>query len=106
MPIDDEKREFERQDHDAPIVYAYHGSDKFFGARMCNFGKGGMCFDSNYAIKPGSDIYIMMENFSSDAIGSEIYDGYLAEVRWCRKITIEETVLYRVGVQYYQTIIK
>jgi hypothetical protein len=47
-----------------------------------------------------------MENFSPDAVGAEFYDGYLAEVRWCQKLTQENATDFRVGVKYYQTIIK
>ena len=103
MKAGTEKRQFDRHDHDAPIVYAYRNSDKFFGAKMCNVSQAGMCFESNYAVKPGLDIYIMMESYTSDEIGSEVYDGYLAKVIWCQKIPIEEVRLYRVGVKYYET---
>jgi hypothetical protein len=48
----------------------------------------------------------MMENFSPDAVGAEFYDGYLAEVRWCQKSIPDKTPDFRVGVKYYQTIIK
>jgi hypothetical protein len=40
-----------------------------------------MCFEACNAIEPGSDIYIMMEDFSPDAIDAEFYDGNRAEVR-------------------------
>ncbi len=100
-----EKRQFERLDHDAPIVYAYHDSDKFFGAKMCNCSQGGMCFESSYAVKPGLDLYIMMESYTPDAIASDVYDGYLAKVIWCRKTPIEDARIYWVGVKYYETVI-
>ena len=102
----DDKREHERFDLNASMVYAFHDSDLFYQARMCNYGKGGMSFISDNALEPGSDIYIMMENFSLDAVGAEFYDGYLAEVRWCQKLTQENATDFRVGVKYYQTIIK
>jgi hypothetical protein len=102
----DDKREHERFDFNASMVYAYHDSDRFYQARMCNYGEGGMCFVSGNVLEPGSDIYIMMENFSPDAVGAEFYDGYLAEVRWCQKLELENAVQFRIGVKYYQTIIK
>ena len=106
MNVPSEKRTSERFTHDAPIVYAYHNSDQFFPAIKCNFCKGGMCFASDSAIEPGSDIYIMMENFAPDSVGAEFYDGYLAEVRWCQKSIQESTTDFTVGVKYYQTVIK
>ncbi len=106
MTRDDEKREYKRYDLKAPIIYAYQDSDQFANAQMCNYCEGGMCFEACNAIEPGSDIYIMMENFSPDAIDAEFYDGYLAEVRWCRKIPLDNNEEFIVGVKYYKTIIK
>jgi hypothetical protein len=102
----DDKREHERFDLNASMVYAFHDSDLFYQARMCNYCKGGMCFRCDHAIEPGADIYIMMENFAPDDVGAEFYDGYLAEVRWCRELIQEDASDFMVGVKYYQTIIK
>jgi len=106
MTHNDEKREHVRYDLDTPIVYAFQDSDQFKPARLCNYCKGGMCFEAGDAIEPGSDIYIMMENFLPDSIDAEFYDGYLAEVRWCHKPSPEPVEQFFVGVKYYQTIIK
>lgn len=106
MKVQDEKRESVRYDHVASVVYAYHNSDKFFDAKMCNFCNGGMCFESAAPIEPGSDVYIMTEDIVADEIDSEIYDGYLAEVRWCRRLSEADPVLFRIGVKYYQTVIE
>ena len=102
----DDRRQHERSDLNASMVYVFHDSDLFYQARMCNYGKGGMCFIAGNALEPGSDIYIMMENYAPDAAGAEIYDGYLAEVRWCQKSLPEKVDEFKVGVKYYQTIIK
>jgi hypothetical protein len=102
----DEKREYVRCDLDIPIVYAFQDSDQFNQARLCNYCKGGMCFIAVEAIEPGSDIYIMKENFVPDSADAEFYDGYLAEVQWCRKHSLEASEQFRIGVKYYQTNIK
>ncbi len=102
----DNRREHKRIDLDALMVYAFHDSDLFYQARMCNYCKAGMCFIAGSSIEPGSDIYIMMENFLPDAVGAEFYDGYLAEVRWCRKTLPENADEFKVGIKYYQTVIK
>ena len=106
MTRSDDKREHERFDLNASIVYAFHDSDLFYQARISNYCKGGMCFMTDNTLEPGSDIYIMMENFSPDAVDAEFYDGYLAEVRWCQKLLSENADEFKVGVKYYQTIIK
>jgi hypothetical protein len=102
----DEKREYERYELDAPIVYAFQDSDQFRSARLCNYCKGGMCFETDHEVEAGADIYIMMENFLPDTIDAEFYDGYLAEVRWCRKQSPEPAQPFLTGVKYYQTMIK
>jgi len=102
----DEKREYKRYDLKSPVIYAYQDSDQFSKAQMRNYCKGGMCFEACNAIEPGSDIYIMMEDLSPDAIDAEFYDGYRAEVRWCRKISFDNNEEFIVGVKYYKTIIK
>ena len=106
MRRNEEKREHERFELDASMIYAFHDSDLFYQARMCNYCKGGMCFVSGKALEPGSDIYLMMENFAPEAVGDEFFDGYLAEVRWCQKMMRDKAEQFKIGVRYYQTIIK
>ena len=105
MNVRSEKRTAERFTHDAPIIYAYHDSDQFLPATMCNFCKGGMCFLADTPVKLGSDIYVMMEEFAPDTIGAEIYEGYLAQVRWCRLLPDVDSIRYKIGVKYYRTVI-
>ncbi len=100
-----ERRVFGRQDLDAPIIFAYHNTDQFIHAIMCNHSKDGMCFKTPDEVNPGSDIYIMMENYSPDTIHGELYDGHFAEVMWCRLRTEPEVPEYKVGVKYYKTVI-
>jgi hypothetical protein len=83
MKTKDERRVFERHDNDAPVIYAYHNTDR----------------------DTGSDIYIMMENYAPDTIHAELYEGYFAEVRWCRQLPDTEVPGYKVGVKYYKTVI-
>ena len=101
----EEKRAYKRYDLNTPIIYAYQDSDQFAKAQMRNYCEGGMCFEACNAIEPGANIYIMMENFSPDTIDVEFYDGYRAEVRWCRKISFENNREFKIGVKYYKTII-
>ncbi len=102
----EEKRKYKRYELKTPVIYAYQDSDQFTKAQMCNYCEGGMCLEASNAIEPGSNIYVMMENFSPDTIDAEFYDGYRAEVRWCRNISLEINKEFKVGVKYYKTIIK
>jgi hypothetical protein len=49
----------------------------------------------------------MMENYSPDTIHAELelYEGYFAEVKWCRQPPEPKVPEYKVGVKYYKTII-
>ena len=106
MQKKDERRVFERYDNDAPVVYAYHDTDRFFQAVMCNYSIEGMCFQTSKAVDPGSDVYIMMENYSPDTVHADLYEGYFAEVRWCQKLSSPAPPRYQVGVRYYKTDIR
>jgi hypothetical protein len=101
-----ERRVFDRCDNNALIVYAYHDTDQFFQAVMCNYSNEGMCFKSSEAVDPGSDIYIMMENYAPDALHADLYDGYFAEVKWCQQLQPEEAAGYHIGVKYHKTAIE
>lgn len=105
MDPKDEKRLSVRHDQPAAIIYAYHNTDRFFPAVMCNYSKDGMCFKTSDEIDPGSQIYIMMENYAPDTIHAELYEGYFAEVLWCCQMTDVDPPGYKVGVKYYKTVI-
>jgi hypothetical protein len=105
MDPEDERRMSERHDHHAAIIYAYHDTDQFFPAIMCNYSRDGMCFKTPNEIDPGSEIYVMMENFAPDAIHTELYEGYFGEVLWCFQQTEGDPAGYKVGVKYYKTVI-
>lgn len=100
MSATPERRECGRVDHHAPIVYAMRDSDKFIDARMCDFSRRGMGFISARPVETGTEIYIMAEHDSPDAIAAEIYDGFLALVRWCEPALNSGKELFRVGVEY------
>ncbi len=81
------KRCHPRNYYKAPIIYAREHSSTCSDATMYNFSAGGMYFESDYAIRSGSYIYIRMINFSPDVYVPGAYKAYVAQVRWCRKIS-------------------
>lgn len=101
----EDRRVFDRHELDAPIIYAYQNTDQFIHAEMCNYSKDGMCFKTPDEINPGSDIYIMMENYSPDTVHAELYEGYFAEVKWCCQPSEADMTEYKVGVKYHKTVI-
>lgn len=100
MASGSDRRQFERFQHSAPIVFALLGSDRFVDAKLCDFCRRGMGFVTAGPVAPGDEIYIMTEHYAPDDIGAEIYDGYLAQVRWCEPQAATGGDRYRVGVQY------
>lgn len=94
------KRAFDRNDCKAKIKYALFATDNYIDAVMYNNGDGGMYFESNDTISPGSDIYIKMIDFNPEAHSPEAKNGYRAEVMWCRKIYKDGVSVYGVGVRF------
>ena len=101
-----DRRKSERIEYVAPIVFALRGSDHFVDARLCNFSKGGMGFVTAAPLQRGCEIYIMTEHFSTDTIGAEIYDGFLARVLWCQAQPDSPKDAFQVGAAYAVTAIK
>jgi len=95
-------RAFSRNFSEAPIVYAFHNTEKYYTAKMCNCSEGGMYFESEHnTLKRGTDIWIKMVNSSPDLHGTAVQDGYRAEVVWCRRISDREaSPYYGVGVRF------
>lgn len=98
-----ENREFERHRHDASLLYAFQNSDKYYSATMCDYGDDGMCFVAGYALEPGSEIFIKMENFPEDVGGHNIKECYNAVVQWCEPMPDTDAFFYKVGVKYSRT---
>ncbi len=94
------KRAFQREGCKVKITFSIFKTDKHFCADMLNCGQGGLYFESDVNIAPGSDIYIKMENYSPEIHGLDAYDGYRAEVLWCRKLYKEDKSVYGVGARF------
>ncbi len=94
------KRAFDRNDCKARIKFAQFNSDKYVNAVMHNNGDGGMYFESNDSVDPGSDIFIKIIDFNPGDHTPEARNGYRAEVMWCRKVFKEGVSVYGVGVKF------
>lgn len=101
-----EKRKHERFDYDAPIEHAEIDSGKFITARMDNYSRSGMRFETDHALISGSDIYIKMEENPPPLYDFAIYDDCRAQIKWCRKADGLPLPHYTVGIQYYAPIIE
>jgi hypothetical protein len=96
----DERRAYARVDCQTPVIYAYLDSDDHFDAEAYNCSDGGMYFEAASIIEAGTHLYVRMKNFVPGAYGPEAYEGYRAEVIWCRAVQSAQGKRYGVGVRY------
>ena len=101
-----EKRTDRRHRCDASIELGCFNDKKTFRARMLNYSKDGMYFESEVFLKEGANIYFQMNDCSFDISDPERYDGLrtvsLARVKWLKDIGGERFNHFGVGVKYVE----
>ena len=101
-----EKRTCNRYRHTVPIAVSYFNQAQYFNAQIQNHSPGGMCFKSNYALQPGTVVYIRVKkvhpNGSSTGIGEGLRMVTLAKVKWCMDEPDAPAYSYRLGVKYFE----
>ncbi len=96
-----EHRDNMRTKHKANILLETYPTGVYYQAKMFNFSRDGMYFESEYCPLPGTEIYIGIENSPYD-IGADVYR---AQVRWRKQLTDKKSkYTYGVGVKYTQSI--
>ncbi len=105
MKTNAEKRDCERRDYTAPIVFSYFNKNDYFDAQTLNHGTEGMCFKSSCRLRSGATLYIRVKKFHPHGPCTGVCQGLrsatLAEVKWCEEILDSGTFSYKVGVKYY-----
>ncbi len=104
MKCTQERRAHKRYPYTPAIVYIYCNSElvQSADAKMINYGKGGMSFESNTALMPGTNLYIQLNGNLPNRphpLNQGLYQVILTEVRWCKRNEIM-TDSYRIGVKY------
>ena len=102
--VQSDKRKHQRIAHQTSVLYAFPGSDLLFSATMRNYSKNGMCFEAGYALNPGTEIFIMLEDYPADTEGHDLGNRYHARVRWCKSLQDYDAFFYNVGVKYCQPV--
>lgn len=104
-----EKRNTRRRNCEIPMIFTDQNKDCFFWARACNYSRGGLCFETDFAPSPGQKIYTIREDenrnyeyFRPDLSGSVSAVDSMAEVKWRVPMPAKEGSAYRVGVRYPQ----
>jgi hypothetical protein len=99
-----EKRHDERWQHMLPISFSYFNKESYFDAQTLNCASGGLCFKSNFFLKPGATVFIRIKKCKPNDFGNGVSGGLrsatLAEVKWCRKIHDIDVPAYSIGVRY------
>lgn len=102
-----EKRASRRNNYIASITCTYFNSDRFYSAKTTNHSKEGLHFELDFPLKPGTSVYIRVEDLSPEAFGSKgsrcrrLPSLSLAQVRWCKEIHDPGGNYYKVGLKYY-----
>ncbi len=101
-----EKRTEKRHKCQASIALSCFNNKKFFNAKMLNFSKKGMYFESEVLLKEGANIYFQMNDCMFDPSDSERYEGLrsvsLARVKWWKDIGGRKVNHYGFGVKYME----
>ena len=96
-----ESSEFEREEHELPVHYRQKGADQFMGGVMQNYTAEGICFETGYAIKPGTEIFIIIENTIDNHSNRDNCQLSYATVEWCRANPNCDAFFYNVGVKFF-----
>ena len=96
-----EQRNERRLKHTTSILLENFPAGAHYEAKMHNYSRGGMYFESDYAPLPGTEIYIGIEKSPYDSSP----DMYRAQVRWRQKLLEQDSQYsFGVGVKYYNPI--
>ena len=99
--IESEQRGATRVKRKAKIRLENFTAGAHYQAKMRNYSRGGMYFESDYVPLPGSEIYIGIENSPYD-YGP---DMFRAQVKWRRELPAPNAkYAFGVGVKYHYPI--
>ena len=101
MPPPLQNREFMRAEHELPVHYKHKGDDKFIGGIMRNYSEAGICFETGHPIKPGTEIFIIIENAIRNPGILNTGEASYAEVEWCKSTASCDACFYKVGVKFF-----
>ena len=101
MPPPLQNREFKRAEHELPVHYKHKGDEKFIGGIMRNYCEAGICFETGKPIRPGTEIFIIIENIIGNPDFSGHNEANYAEVEWCRATAGRDACFYKVGAKFF-----
>ena len=100
-----QKRADKRHKCEASVICNYFNKNNTVNATMLNCGEGGMYFESDSFFKEGTNIFFKVKTCSLNTSAPEPCTGLrtasLAQVRWWKEMSNEETSRFGIGVKYY-----
>jgi hypothetical protein len=99
-----DKRRYERIRCEAAVEWSYFNQDVYFGAKLINFSKSGVYFETDRELKPGASIFLNTKRISPSMIKSKDRQRprsvSLGEVQWCLDLSAGDKSCYGVGVRF------
>jgi len=96
-----EKRNLDRYEYVAEVIFHRGDPNMFHRAVMKNYGSGGMCLESKHSLREGERIRVVMPFCSPELFGPESHCEYSGEVIWVRKVGKSQVV----GLRYPEPVL-
>ena len=81
-----------------------YGQEIFYHARVLNFSRGGLYFETEYPLQPGITILFRIEVSRGEASNLEdcacLRTISLADVKWCRDLVKNGESYFGIGARY------
>jgi hypothetical protein len=104
LAADKEKRMYERYNCEAIIKWSYFNKDKIFDAKIFNFSRNGIYFETPHEIKPGATVLIWLETLLSKNMRLNDHECLrtvtLGDVKWCNELSADGVSYFGVGVRH------
>lgn len=101
MPPPIQNKEFIRAEHEILVHYRPKGEEKIICGIMRNYSETGICFDTGYPIRPGTEIFFIIENVFRNPDISYNGEANYAEVEWCQAPANCDACFYKVGAKFF-----
>lgn len=101
-----DRRSHQRYDVPGAIRWAFFNTNGYNQAEMVDYGKGGLSFQTDVSLKPGTNLTIKGERRDPVFFDPDTWEGFptvkVAEVKWCLPQGDPRTdPRFKVGVRYH-----
>lgn len=99
-----EKRMDKRYCSEALISWSYFNENSSFDAKIFNFSRNGVYFETHDMIRPNGTVFIRLEALLTENMKLSEHECLrtvsIGEVKWCHEIIKDNSTYYGVGVRY------